>query len=113
MIDEPVVALAEAVGRAALARGVRIATAESCTGGLIAGAISAVAGSSDWFECGFVTYSNAAKRRELGVARETIERFGAVSVEVAQAMADGACRVSGAECAVAVTGIAGPAGGTP
>ena len=113
MLDEPVVALAEAVGRAALGRGIRIATAESCTGGLIAGAITAVAGSSDWFECGFVTYSNAAKMRDLGVAGETIERFAAVSVEVARAMAEGARRVSGAEWSVAVTGIAGPAGGTP
>ena len=112
MIDEALFALAEAVGRAALGRRVRIATAESCTGGLVSGAITAVAGSSDWFECGFVTYSNAAKMRELGVAGETIASFGAVSLEVVQAMAEGARRVSGADWAVAVTGIAGPTGGS-
>lgn len=112
MIDESLVALAEAVGRAALARGLRVATAESCTGGLISGAITAVAGSSDWFECGFVTYSNAAKVRDLGVPPQTIGRFGAVSLEVAEAMAVGARRVSGADRALAVTGVAGPAGGT-
>jgi nicotinamide-nucleotide amidase len=113
MIDATLLALAEAAGRAALVRHVRIATAESCTGGLISGAITAVAGSSDWFECGFVTYSNAAKMRDLGVAGETIARFGAVSVEVAQAMAEGAVRVSGVDWALAVTGVAGPTGGTP
>ncbi|HTS23765.1 MAG TPA: CinA family protein [Casimicrobiaceae bacterium] len=113
MIDDALVALAEALGRAALARDVRIATAESCTGGLIAGAITAVAGSSDWFECGFVTYSNEAKRRDLGVPEATLERFGAVSEEVARAMAEGACRVSGCRWAVAITGIAGPSGGSP
>jgi nicotinamide-nucleotide amidase len=113
MIDATLVALAQAAGRAALARHVRIATAESCTGGLIAGTITAVAGSSDWFECGFVTYSNAAKVRDLGVAGETIERFGAVSLEAAQAMAEGARRVTGVDWALAVTGVAGPAGGTP
>jgi nicotinamide-nucleotide amidase len=113
MVDNELLALAKTVGRAALARQVRIATAESCTGGLVAGAITAVAGSSDWFECGFVTYSNAAKVRDLGVPSSSIQRFGAVSTEVAQAMAEGARRVSGATWAVAVTGIAGPAGGTP
>jgi nicotinamide-nucleotide amidase len=91
----------------------RLATAESCTGGLIAGAITAVAGSSDWFDRGFVTYSNAAKIDELGVPEALIERFGAVSSEVALAMAQGALRASRADWGVAVTGIAGPAGGTP
>jgi nicotinamide-nucleotide amidase len=113
MVDDEALALAEALGRAALARRARIATAESCTGGLVAGAITAVAGSSDWFECGFVTYSNTAKERDLGVPASSIQRFGAVSTEVARAMAEGARRVSGAAWAVAVTGIAGPAGGTP
>jgi nicotinamide-nucleotide amidase len=113
MVDDELAALAEALGRAALARHARIATAESCTGGLVAGAITALAGSSDWFECGFVTYSNAAKERDLGVPSGSIQRFGAVSTEVAQAMAEGARRVSGATWTVAVTGIAGPAGGTP
>jgi nicotinamide-nucleotide amidase len=112
-IDGDLFALAQAVGRAALARRVRIATAESCTGGLVAAAITAVAGSSDWFECGFVTYSNAAKVRQLGVPPATIERFGAVSAETARAMAQGALAASGVPWAVAVTGIAGPAGATP
>ena len=86
-IDDDLYVLAQAVGRAALAQRVRIATAESCTGGLVAGALTAVAGSSDWFECGFVTYSNDAKIRDLGVPAATIERFGAVSDETALAMA--------------------------
>ena len=113
IIDPSLPPLAQALGRAALERGVRIATAESCTGGLISGAITAIAGSSDWFECGFVTYSNAAKMRDLGVPAETLDRFGAVSVETARAMAEGARRVSGAHWSVAVTGVAGPTGGTP
>ena len=113
MGDEELIVLAQALGRAALERRVRVATAESCTGGLIAAAITAVAGSSDWFECGFVTYSNAAKVRDLGVPPTAIDRYGAVSTEVAEAMAEGARRTSGADWAVAVTGIAGPAGGTP
>lgn len=112
-IDEDLFALARAVGSAALARRVRISTAESCTGGLVAGAITAVAGSSDWFESGYVTYSNAAKIRQLAVPQATLERFGAVSEETALAMAQGARAASGAQWALAVTGIAGPAGGTP
>jgi len=112
-IDEDLFALAQAVGRAALARRARIASAESCTGGLVAGAITAVPGSSDWFECGYVTYSNAAKIRQLAVPEATLERFGAVSSETALAMAQGARAASGAQWSVAVTGIAGPAGGTP
>src|ERR1700692_3486889 len=107
-IDDELYKLAAALGRAALARGVRIATAESCTGGLVAGAVTAVAGSSDWFECGVVTYSNAAKVRELAVPPATIERFGAVSDETALAMAVGALRKSRVDWALAVTGIAGP-----
>ena len=112
-IDDELYTLAAALGRAALARGVRIATAESCTGGLVAGAITAVAGSSDWFDCGFVTYSNEAKIGQLAVPRGTIEQFGAVSEETALSMAEGALRASRAQWAVAVTGVAGPAGGTP
>ena len=112
-IDDDLYALAVTVGRSALARGVRIATAESCTGGLVAGVITAVAGSSDWFDRGFVTYSNAAKTDLLGVSPTIIEEYGAVSAETAEAMADGARRASCAQWAVAVTGIAGPAGGTP
>ena len=87
-----------------------IATAESCTGGLIAGAITDVAGSSDIFDRGFVTYSNAAKIQMLGVQPETLGLFGAVSEEVAREMADGARRNSAAQIAVSVTGIAGPGG---
>ena len=88
--------------------GVRIATAESCTGGLIAGALTDVAGSSDVFERGFVTYSNAAKQDMLGVKADTLQAHGAVSEPVAREMAEGALRASRAQLAVAVTGIAGP-----
>jgi nicotinamide-nucleotide amidase len=112
-IDDELFALAVALGRAANAKRVMIATAESCTGGLLAGAITAVAGSSDWFERGFVTYSNASKIDQLAVPEHLIERFGAVSEEVARAMAEGALRASAAQWAIAVTGIAGPTGGTP
>src|SRR5262250_679518 len=112
-IDDDIYALAVRLGQAALARRLRVAAAESCTGGLIAGAITAVAGSSDWFDRGFVTYSNQAKIDDLGVAPATIERFGAVSVETAEEMARGARRARPDHWAVAVTGIAGPAGGTP
>ncbi len=94
-------------------RGLKLATAESCTGGLIAAACTAVAGSSDWFERGFVTYSNEAKRESLGVEARLIAAHGAVSCEVALAMADGALARSHAQLAVAVTGIAGPGGGSP
>lgn len=94
----------------ARARGVLIATAESCTGGLIAGAITDVAGSSHIFDRGFVTYSNAAKRQMLGVQDETLDTCGAVSEEVAREMAIGALGRSDAQIAVAVTGIAGPGG---
>ena len=111
-IDDDIYTMAEQLGRAALARRLRIATAESCTGGLIAGAITAVAGSSDWFDRGFVTYSNAAKIEQLAVPEALLDRFGAVSVEVASAMAQGALRASRADWAVAVTGIAGPSGGS-
>ncbi|NBE08612.1 CinA family protein [Paragemmobacter ruber] len=90
--------------------GVRIATAESCTGGLIAGALTEVAGSSDVFERGFVTYSNAAKVEMLGVQEATLAAYGAVSEPVAREMAEGALRQSAAVLAVSVTGIAGPGG---
>jgi nicotinamide-nucleotide amidase len=112
-IEDPLLALAARLGAAALARGAMIATAESCTGGLVAGAITSIAGSSGWFERGFVTYSNLAKEQQLGVAPSTIERFGAVSEETAKAMAQGAVRGAAAQWAVAVTGIAGPDGGSP
>ena len=112
-IDDPLRALAARLGAAALAHGTMIATAESCTGGLVAGAITAIAGSSAWFERGFVTYSNLAKEQQLGVPPATLARFGAVSEEAAKAMAQGAVRAGAAQWAVAVTGIAGPDGGSP
>ncbi len=90
-----------------------LATAESCTGGLIAAACTDLSGSSNWFERGFVSYSNTAKNELLGVATAQIERHGAVSEEVARAMAAGALAHSRAQVAVAVTGVAGPTGGTP
>jgi nicotinamide-nucleotide amidase len=106
-------ALAQALGAALSRRGWKVATAESCTGGLVAGAITAIAGSSAWFDRGFVTYSNEAKAELLGVAAATLRRFGAVSEETAREMAAGALAGSHAKLAVAVTGIAGPDGGTP
>ena len=95
------------------ARGLTLATAESCTGGLIAAALTSAAGSSDVVACGFVTYSNTAKTAMLGVPAETIAAHGAVSEAVALRMAEGALRGSEADLAVAVTGIAGPGGGSP
>ena len=106
-------ALVLALGGALRARGVMLATAESCTGGLIAAACTAQAGSSDWFERGFVTYSNEAKSEMLDVEAGLIATHGAVSAEVACAMADGALAHSRAQLAAAVTGIAGPTGATP
>lgn len=94
-------------------RGQRLATAESCTGGLIAAACTAVAGSSDWFERGFVTYSNAAKAESLGVSAALIDAHGAVSEAVVLAMASGALAHAHADWSVAVTGIAGPGGAVP
>ena len=91
----------------------RIAVAESCTGGLVCAALTEIPGSSDVFEAGYVTYSNAAKISELGVSSEVVETFGAVSVATAWAMARGALAASDADVAVAITGVAGPGGGTP
>ena len=95
------------------ARQWKLATAESCTGGLVAATCTGVAGSSVWFEAGFVTYSAAAKARMLGIPSAVIDRYGAVSEPVARLMAEGAISGSGADIAVAVTGIAGPGGGEP
>ena len=103
----------ESLARALTARGWMLAAAESCTGGLVAATCTSLAGSSDWFERGFVTYSNAAKTELLGVPAALIEQHGAVSAEVAQAMAEGALARSKVQIAVAVTGIAGPGGATP
>ena len=91
----------------------RIAVAESCTGGLVSAAITEIAGASDVFEAGYVTYSNASKIHELKVSEDVVETFGAVSVATAWAMARGALHASDADVAVAITGIAGPGGGTP
>jgi len=93
--------------------GRRVAIAESCTGGLVSAAITEIPGSSEMFEAGYVTYSNAAKVHELHVSEEVVETFGAVSVATAWAMARGALAASDADVAVAITGIAGPGGGTP
>ena len=95
------------------AQGRTATTVESCTGGLVAGAITAISGSSNVFEYGFVTYSNAAKTALVGVSAELFPRYGAVSEEVARAMAEGALSRSGADIALSVTGIAGPTGATP
>jgi len=97
---------------AARAKGLKIATAESCTGGIISSVLTEVAGSSDVFERGFVTYSNTAKMDMLGVPKDLLKDHGAVSAQVALAMAQGVIRNSRAERAVAVTGIAGPGGGS-
>jgi len=107
-IDHRVKRLAESLVR----RGQRVCTAESCTGGLIAKTFTDLAGSSDWFDRGFVTYSNAAKHEMLAVPVSLIDDYGAVSEPVANAMATGALRHSQADYAIAVTGVAGPAGGS-
>ena len=112
MLPPPVTELAAEVLRVAGQRGERLATAESCTGGLVAAALTAIAGSSAVVERGFVTYSNEAKTEMLGVPPELIATHGAVSRQVALAMAEGALAHSHADAAVAVTGIAGPGGGS-
>ena len=104
--------LAQRLGAALKARGLKLATAESCTGGWVAMALTAIPGSSEWFERGYVTYSNAAKREDLGVAEETLRRHGAVSEAVAREMAAGALKRARAQVALAITGVAGPTGGT-
>ena len=111
--DQELFALAERVGQKLRGAGRRLATAESCTGGWVAKACTDVAGSSQWFECGFITYSNAAKVRDVGVSERTLVDHGAVSEAAVREMAAGALRVSGADVAVAISGIAGPDGGTP
>jgi nicotinamide-nucleotide amidase len=111
--DEELLALAERVGESLLRRRWRLVVAESCTGGFIAKALTDVRGSSVWFECGYVTYSNAAKMRDLAVAAHTLAEHGAVSEATAREMAAGALRAAGADLAVAVTGIAGPDGAQP
>ena len=112
MFPKPVRVLADQVLAAARQAGLKIATAESCTGGLIAGALTEIPGSSDVVDRGFVTYSNQAKCDMLGVEIEMLIAHGAVSEPVARAMAEGALAHSGADLAVSVTGIAGPGGGS-
>jgi nicotinamide-nucleotide amidase len=111
--DKQLFRTASRVGRALKAAGLTAVTAESCTGGWVAKAITDVAGSSAWFNCGFVTYSNEAKERDLGVSPRVLKKHGAVSEETALQMARGALRATGASIAVAITGIAGPDGGSP
>ncbi len=112
-MDSRLYELAVEVGSTLKARGLALATAESCTGGWIGEAVTAVPGSSDWYERGFVTYTNVAKREMLGVAADTLEKFGAVSAETVKAMVAGALANSHAQIAGAVSGVAGPSGGTP
>lgn len=112
MFPDDIQSLARQMIEAAAGRGLMIATAESCTGGLVAAALTAVAGSSAVVDRGFVTYSNAAKSRMLDVPSDLIETFGAVSEPVARAMAQGAVAHSDAEISVSITGVAGPGGGS-
>jgi len=111
--DDQLSELVALVARWALGAKHRIVTAESCTGGWIAKAFTDAAGSSRWFECGYVTYSNAAKVRDLGVSERTLAEHGAVSEPTVREMAAGALRVTGADVSIAVSGIAGPDGGSP
>ena len=112
MIDTETRALAERVLNACRARGRKLATAESCTGGLVAGALTEIAGSSDVVDRGFVTYSNAAKMAMLGVPEATLAAHGAVSRQTAEAMAKGALERAGVDLTVSITGVAGPGGGS-
>jgi nicotinamide-nucleotide amidase len=95
-----------------LAKGWRLSTAESCTGGLVSASITALAGSSEWFERGYITYSNQAKSEDIDVSQNLIEQYGAVSDQVARAMALGTKQNSGSDIALSITGIAGPSGGS-
>ena len=110
--DAQLQALAETVGRELQVADWRVVTAESCTGGWIAKALTDVPGSSQWVHSGYVTYSNTAKMRDVGVSAPTLAEHGAVSEETVREMANGALRVTGVEVAIAVSGIAGPDGGT-
>ncbi len=111
-MDNELLEIARQLGQLLKLNEKKIATAESCTGGWIAQVITEVSGSSAWFDRGFVTYSNAAKMQMLGVNPETLDKFGAVSAETATEMVNGVLAYSDADCAIAVTGIAGPDGGT-
>jgi nicotinamide-nucleotide amidase len=113
MTEDDITELARKVGRACKRRKVEIVTAESCTGGGLAAAITRISGSAKYFDRGFVTYANDAKREMLGVSQRTLKRFGAVSEEVAREMALGALEHSPSDVSVAITGIAGPTGAAP
>ena len=113
LLPPELVAKAREVVEANRAAGRRVAVAESCTGGLVCAAITEIAGSSEVLEAGYVTYSNAAKIADLGISQDVVDTFGAVSIATAWAMARGALATSGADVAVAITGIAGPGGGSP
>jgi nicotinamide-nucleotide amidase len=113
MDDAGLKRLAARVGGQLLRAQLRVVTAESCTAGWIAKALTDTAGSSGWFDSGYVTYSNEAKMRALGVTARTLQRFGAVSAQTAREMARGSLHASGVAVSIAVTGIAGPQGGTP
>ncbi|HUH88764.1 MAG TPA: nicotinamide-nucleotide amidohydrolase family protein [Pusillimonas sp.] len=113
MTHTPTAALAQQLGKLLSDRGWMLACAESCTGGLLSAAITDIAGSSQWFDRGFVTYSNAAKTEQLRVGADTLERFGAVSEETAMEMAAGALDAGKVQFAVSTTGIAGPGGAVP
>ncbi|MBA3667060.1 MAG: CinA family protein [Sphingomonas sp.] len=112
LLPDELVAKAREVVETNIAAGRRVAVAESCTGGLVSAAITEIAGSSEMFEAGYVTYSNSSKMAELKVCLDVVETFGAVSIATAWAMAQGALEASQADVAVAITGIAGPDGGT-
>lgn len=113
MTDSELMHLSERIGQALKARGATVTTAESCTGGWVAKAITDIAGSSAWFERGFVTYSNEAKAQMIGVKPATLEQHGAVSEPVVVEMAIGAIKAARADYAISISGIAGPDGGTP
>jgi nicotinamide-nucleotide amidase len=110
---DDIIELAAKTGRALQAKGLLLATAESCTGGGVAQAITEIAGSSDWFECGFITYSNASKTEMLDVPAALFAQHGTVSEEIAAAMAEGALSNSNAHVTLSTTGIAGPGGAVP
>ena len=112
-MTEDITQLAQRLGNELVAKGWQLTCAESCTGGGVGYAITSISGSSAWFKTGFITYSNDAKHELLGVSENTLAQFGAVSCETASEMATGAAMQANAEVAVAISGIAGPDGGTP
>ena len=113
MVDDELYRLAAEVGEALKARGLMLVTAESCTGGWVGEAVTAVPGSSHWYERGFITYTNQSKQEMLGVSEQTLTRHGAVSEAAVREMVKGALERSHAQVALAISGIAGPGGGTP